>query len=65
MPSTVIASMRYDKQAAALEVFFLTGSIYRYLGVPEKVFDAMKRVTSKGSYLNRHIKGRYAFEKIK
>lgn len=65
MPSTVISSFHYDEQTATLEVIFLTGSVYKYLHVPKKIFEAMKKATSKGSYLNRYIKGNFNYEKIK
>jgi len=38
--------------------------IYDYLNVPPAVFAAMKQSGSKGTYLNKHIKGHYHFEKV-
>jgi len=65
MPSTAISSFHYNEQASTLEVVFLSGRVYKYLQVPAKVFNAMKNAISKGSYLNRYIKGFYDFEKIR
>lgn len=64
MPSTVVASMHYDAAAHALTVVFVSGNVYKYLDVPQKVYEAMKTSGSKGIYLNKHIKGNYPFEKI-
>jgi hypothetical protein len=65
MPSSVVANMSYNPLSSTLRVIFVSGMIYDYLKVPEKVYMAMKAATSKGSYLNRHIKGHYAFKKVK
>jgi len=65
MPSTVIAHMQYDPAAATLRVEFVSGLIYVYKEVPEAVFLAMKTSGAKGVYLNRHIKGKYLYERIK
>lgn len=65
MPSSVVASIHYDPLEAILRVIFVSGSVYAYKQVPEKVYKAMKAATSKGTYLNRYIKGHYSFEKIK
>jgi hypothetical protein len=64
MPSSVVAAITYDPDASVLRVRFVSGMIYDYKNVPEKVFKAMKSATSKGTFLNQHIKGNYEFEKI-
>jgi len=64
MPSTVIADMKYDVHRRNLVVRFVSGLVYEYRDVPEKVFAAMKAATSKGSYLNRYIKGHYPYKKL-
>ena len=65
MPSSVIANMSYDAGSCTLRIKFVSGMIYDYKNVPERIYNDMKISASKGTYLNRHIKGRYAFEKIK
>jgi hypothetical protein len=42
----------------------VSGMVYEYKDVPEEVFNAFKTSGSKGTYLNRHIKGHYAFKKV-
>lgn len=64
MPSSVVAHINYDAARLVLRVKFLSGSVYEYLRVPEKIYQAMKNALSKGTYLNEHIKGYYDFKKI-
>lgn len=65
MPSSVIARFKYDRTRAILRVFFVSGSVYDYFRVPEKVYDEMRQSGSKGTFLNLRIKGAYRFKKIK
>jgi hypothetical protein len=65
MPSSVVASFSYDSARSALRVFFVSGSVYDYLRVPQKVYDEMKESGSKGTFLNLKIKGTYPFKKVK
>jgi len=64
MPSTVIRNMHYDASTSTLRVVFISGLIYDYKKVPEKIYQAMKAASSKGAYLNEHIKNHYDYEKI-
>ncbi|SFE84693.1 KTSC domain-containing protein [Chitinophaga sp. CF118] len=64
MPSTVVAHMKYDSVKQILRITFVSGLIYDYLHVPEYVYNRMKAAKSKGIFLNRHIKGKYNFEKV-
>jgi len=63
MPSSVISNIRYDKDTRSLFITFVSGLVYKYLSVPEKVYREIKTASSKGSYLNRFIKGKFSFEK--
>ena len=64
MPSSVVSSFSYDHASATLRVVFVSGMVYDYLKVPEKVYMAMKASASKGIFLNTKIKGHYSFKKI-
>jgi hypothetical protein len=64
MPSSVVASMSYNAESSTLRVYFTSGMVYDYKNVPEEIYIAMKTSGAKGIYLNRHIKGKYAFEKV-
>ncbi len=64
MPSSVVSAINYDAQSATLRVIFVSGMVYDYKEVPEEIYKEMKTSVSKGTYLNKYIKGRYGFEKI-
>jgi hypothetical protein len=64
MPSSVIAHIAYDKEQSLLTIRFVSGVVYQYLDVPEEVYAAFKQYREKGVYLNKFIKGKYAFKKI-
>jgi hypothetical protein len=64
MPSTVIRSYHYHPDEQRLRITYVSGAVYDYLGVPAKVYAAMKAYQSKGAFLNREIKGRYPFQKV-
>ena len=63
MPSSVIAAMDYDSASEILRISFVSGMIYEYRNVPEKIYKRMKGATSKGIFFNRNIRGKYPFEK--
>ena len=65
MPSSVVAAIKYDEITSTLRVVYVSGSVYDYKEVPEKIFKEMKTAFSKGEFLNKHIKPNYEFEKIK
>jgi len=60
----VVNYINYDPKTATLRINFVSGTIYDYKNVPEKIYLEMKKAASKGTYLNDHIKGLYIFEKI-
>lgn len=64
MPSSVISSYHFDPSTLTLKVVFLSGLIYEYQGVPESVYQEMKAVKSKGTFLNKRIKGFYSYRKL-
>ena len=64
MPSAVVAAIRYDAITSTLRVIYVSGTIYDYLNVPEKIYAEMKTAFSKGTYLNQSIKGFYKYKKV-
>ncbi len=62
--SSNIEAIGYDPAARELHVRFLHGDTYAYHGVPEDVYDELMAAPSKGSYLNRVIKGNYGYSKM-
>ena len=65
MPSSVVAAIRYNDSTSTLRVVYVSGSVYDYKQVPLKVYEEMRTASSKGEFLNKHIKPQYKFEKIK
>ncbi len=63
--SNNIRSVGYDVDRGILEVEFHSGSIYQYSGVPEDEYEGLLSASSKGRYLNTHIKDRYAYIQVR
>jgi hypothetical protein len=63
--SSTIRSIGYDESTSVLEVEFLSGGLYQYLSVPRSVYDAFMAASSKGRYLDQHIKNRYRTVRIR
>jgi hypothetical protein len=63
--STNVRSVGYDVATETLEVEFHSSGIYQYLNVPETVYVAFIRASSKGRYLNDHIKDHYRCRKVR
>ena len=61
--SSNIEAIGYDDNTQELHVKFLSGGYYTYSNVPRAVFDDLMNAPSKGSFLNREVKGVYQFAK--
>lgn len=61
--SSNIEAIGYDDVAQELHVQFLSGGYYVYRNVPRQIFDGLMSAASKGSFLNREVKGVYQFTK--
>jgi lysyl-tRNA synthetase class 2 len=64
MPSSVIRSFRYLPREKQLEIVFVSGRRYLYLGVPEQTYTAMRESFSKGEFFNASIRDRFAFVRL-
>jgi hypothetical protein len=62
--SSSIAEIGFDDDAEMLEVKFVSGSLYRYLGVSQDVYEDFRRAPSKGAFFNAHIKDAYPWEQV-
>ncbi|HEY0139849.1 MAG TPA: KTSC domain-containing protein [Thermoanaerobaculia bacterium] len=62
--SSVIATVGYSPKSKLLEVEFQTGFVYQYYEVPKRVYDALMRAKSVGSYFNRFIRDKYRFSDL-
>lgn len=54
--SEAMRSVGYDRRRHILEIEFGRGSVYRYLGVPAPVHDALRDAASLGAYFSEHIR---------
>lgn len=61
--SSNIEAIGYDDGAQELHVRFLSGTSYIYHDVPRQIFDDLMQAPSKGSFLNREVKGVYQYAK--
>ncbi len=61
--SSNVEAIGYEDSAMELYVQFVGGALYVYHGVPREVYDDLMAAPSKGSFLNRIIKGVYQFTK--
>ena len=57
--SSNIEAIGYDGDTQELHVQFLSGACYIYNDVPAAVFEDLMNAPSKGSFLNREVKGTY------
>jgi hypothetical protein len=64
MPSSVIATMNYDTASAILTIAYVSGAVYAYEHVPNEIYNRMKAAISKGTFLNKYIKGKYSFKRL-
>lgn len=64
MPSSVVSQMIYNEETETLRIVYVSGMVYDYKNVPWEVYQAMKTSGSKGTFLNRFIKGNFEFEKV-
>ncbi len=64
MPSAVISRYHYNDAQLTLTIVYVSGAVYRYLEVPRQVFENFKAAFSKGTFLNKEIKGKFDFERV-
>lgn len=61
--SSSLKTVGYAVSSQTLEVEFHHGAVYRYLGVPPTVHEALMKAESMGAFLNREIKDVYPYER--
>jgi hypothetical protein len=57
--SGTLAAIGYDSARGILQLEFRNRAVYRYLGVPGPVYDALWAAPSKGRCFNLTIRGRF------
>ncbi len=63
--SSNIRAIGYDAESNVLEIEFHSGWTYHYFEVPSGRYQSLMDATSKGSFFNREIKGKYSYERIR
>ena len=61
--SSMISAFGYDEAEGILEIAFHRTGVYRYFDVPLHIFEGLRDVSSKGSYIRTHIIDMYPYEK--
>lgn len=59
--SSNVASVGYDRTLRVLELEFRTGRVYRYQDVHPNTARAMLLTSSKGKFVWRNIRNKYAY----
>jgi hypothetical protein len=59
--SSTLRTLAYDDSSGILQLEFRSRAIYHYYGVPAAVYEALLGASSKGSYFNRVIRGRFPY----
>jgi hypothetical protein len=62
--STTLATVAYDEAQDLLRLEFRRQAIYEYSGVPAIVHQALLGASSKGSYFNQAIRGRFPYRRV-
>lgn len=60
--SSHVVSAEHDGQH--MVVTYRDGGSYKYFNVPQGVFEGLKAADSAGSYLARHVKARFHYQKV-
>ena len=64
LDSTTLAAVVYDDRRGELQLDFRDGARYAYSGVAPDLFRDLLCATSKGSYFNQYIRGRFPYAKL-
>jgi hypothetical protein len=62
--SSNIAGIDHDPRTNTLTVYFNSGAIWAYSGVPETVYQDFRTANSPGTYYVTYIKGTYPAQEI-
>lgn len=62
--SSCITSVAFDSEARVLQLEFTNGLVYEYSDVPATVCNDLLSAPSKGAFVTRFIRGRFAFRRV-
>ncbi|MFC9325164.1 KTSC domain-containing protein [Kitasatospora sp. NPDC057015] len=63
--SSALRSVGYDAANRVLEIEFVSGAVYSYAGVPDRVHEELMEAPSHGRCFGRVIRGRYPYRRIR
>ena len=63
--SSVIRWYGLEPEAGALEIEFVSGTQYRYSGVPQPTLEAFEAAPSKGRFFDANIRERFKTERLR
>ncbi len=61
--SSNVRAIGYDSATQTLEVEFVNGSVYQYYSVPENMYEAFLKASSKGQFLHQYIRNAYPYSR--
>jgi len=64
LDSTTLVAVAYDDRHGKLQLDFRDGARYVYTGIAAELFHDLLCATSKGSFFNRYIRGRFPYAKL-
>ena len=62
--SSTLAAVGYDAGRKLLELEFSSRGVYHYFGVPAAVHQSLLTASSKGTFFNRSIRGRFPYRRV-
>jgi len=67
LESSVLEAVSYDQARRSLTVWFVSGALYRYSGVPPRVVRELLEPPdgSHGRAFSRLVRGRYPYERLR
>jgi hypothetical protein len=62
--SEAIAKFAYDLGTRRLVIFFQSGGVYEYQGVPRTVFDGFRAAQSKGEFFQSAVRSQFTSQRL-
>lgn len=63
MPSTAIRRIHYDPAERRLDVEFMSGAIYEYFGVPERLYEEFVSAPSRGRFFAYRFRDKFSYRR--
>jgi hypothetical protein len=61
----VLSIVSYISETEILRIIYQSGAVYDYFKVPVHIADNFGKASSRGKYLNKVIKPRFRYKKVK